>query len=161
MIGRLGLQRQKTFDALLLESELDKPKLHLPERIIIREMEVVGLGDAMQSALNTQSVRVDHRIKHEQAVRQVASETGLPRGSVDSMMSPPDPPSMPPGPPPPSGPQGPRHPPSTPSRGPQGDQGPPGPPGAPGPAGPPRLLAAGPSSSWRRWRRVLVSKRSA
>ena len=124
MIARLGLQRQKGFDELLLESELDKPRLHLPERIIIREVEVAGLGDVIQSALNTQSVRVDHRIKHEQSVREVAAETGLPRGSVDSLMSPPDPPSMPPGPPPPPQPHGHRYPPETPSRGPEGPQGP-------------------------------------
>ena len=140
MIARLGLERQKGFEALLLESELDKPRLHLPERIIIREMEVAGLGDSMQSALNTQHQRVEHRIKHEQAVREVASETGLPRGSVDAMMSPPDPPSMPPGPPGPQGPpgaSGPPGPPSTPSRGAPGEQGPrpPGPPGPPAPRG--------------------------
>ncbi len=93
MIARLGLERQKSFDALLLESELDKPKLHLPERIIIREVEVAGLGDAIQTGLATQYNRVEHRIKHEQAVRSVAAETGLPRGSVDAMMSPSDPPS--------------------------------------------------------------------
>ena len=140
MIARLGLERQKGFDALLLESELDKPRLHLPERIIIREMEVAGLGDVIQSSLTTQHQRVEHRIKHEQAVREVAAETGLPRGSVDSMMSPPDPPNMPPGPPPPPAPQGPRHPPNTPSRGPTGPlgpSGPPGSPGAPGTQGPP------------------------
>ncbi len=140
MIARLGLQRQKGFDELLLESELDKPKLHLPERIILREMEVDGLGSMLEKSLGAQHERIVHRVKHEQAVREVASETGLPRGSVDSMMSPPDPPSMPPGPPPPPGPQG-RHPPSTPSRGPegprgpQGDSGPGGPPGPPGPPG--------------------------
>jgi len=140
MIARLGLERQKGFDALLLESELDKPQLHLPERIILREMEVAGLGDALQTALSAQHQRVEHRIKHEQAVREVAAETGLPRGSVDSMMSPPDPPNMPPGPPPPPAPQGPRHPPNTPSRGPTGPlgpSGPPGSPGAPGTQGPP------------------------
>ncbi len=140
MIARLGLERQKGFDALLLESELDKPQLHLPERIILREMEVAGLGDALQTALSTQHQRVEHRVKHEQAVREVASETGLPRGSVDSMMSPPDPPSMPPGPPGPQGPQGPQGPagpPSTPSRGPPGEQGERGAPGQMGPPGPP------------------------
>jgi len=146
MISKLGLERQKGFDALLLESELDKPRLHLPERIIIREMEVAGLGSMMQTSLAAQHQRVEHHIRHEQAVREVASETGLPRGSVDAMMSPPDPPSMPPGPPsmgPPPAPQGARHPPSTPSRGPTGPQGPSGPPGSPGapgtqgPPGPP------------------------
>ena len=78
MIARLGLERQKGFDALLLESELDKPRLHLPERIIIREMEVAGLGDVIQSSLTTQHQRVEHHIKHEQAVREVASAVSMP-----------------------------------------------------------------------------------
>ncbi len=110
--------------------------MQLPERIIIREMEVAGLGAILSKSLNVQHQRIEHRERHEQTVREVAAETGLPRGSVDSMMSPPDPPSMPPGPPPPPGPPGPRHPPSTPSRGPQGDMGPHGPPGDQGPQGP-------------------------
>ena len=135
MIARLGLERRRGFDELLLESELDKPRLHLPERIIIREVEVAGLGDVIQSALNTQSVRVDHRIKHEQSVREVAAETGLPRGSVDTIMSPPDPPSMSPGPPPPPQSHGHRYPPDTPSRGHEGPPGPRGDPGMPGAVG--------------------------
>ena len=94
MIAELGLRRQKGFDELLLESELDKPKLHLPERIILREMEVDGLGSMVEKSLGAQHERIAHRVKHEEAVRDVAHETGLPRGSVDSMMSPPDPPSM-------------------------------------------------------------------
>ena len=57
MIARLGLHRRKGFDELLLESELDKPHLHLPERIITREMEVAGLGSMMQKSLEKNFLR--------------------------------------------------------------------------------------------------------
>ena len=157
----LGLQRRQGFEELLLESELDKPRLHLPERIILREQEVEGIGGALQRDLATQAMRVEHVHRHEAHVRQVAAETGLPRGTVDATMTPPDLPP-PPGPPGVQGPPGPPGPPSTPSRGPEGPRGdvgprgPPGPPGAPG-SGAEQLAATLAQSTHLQEQRMLAA----